>query len=427
MTEELRRVQPPVYPVGNINIPEVSSGMLLNGVPYYLIEAGTENVTRIEFIFRAGFIKDHMTMLASATNAMLTEGSQNYTSGKLQEEIDYYGAFLHMSVDRDRAGLVIFTLNKHLDKILELSHEILFRPVFPLTELNALLKKRLQWFRINKEKVQNLAYDQFFESVFGKHHPYGRQLTEEDFDRISPALLADFHRKYYTPGNMAIIVSGRIPVETRTLLNKYFGNIETGNPATDDDAGKIRGEKQRKKLVEKKGAVQSAIRIGSSTINKRHPDYPALKVLDSVLGGYFGSRLMRNIREDKGYTYGIRSSVSSMDLSGYKVISTEVGTENLSRAIDEIYKEIRLLQEQLVEPEELDTVRNYMAGEMLRMFDGPFAVAESFKSAWEFGLDNSYYYRFAEKIRTITPDEIKSLAATYYNIDDLYEIIAGPK
>lgn len=427
MTEELKRVQPPVFPVGNITIPEVSSGKLVNGIPFYLIEAGTENVTRIEFTFRAGYVKDHMTMLASATNAMLTEGSQNYTSEKLQEEIDYYGAFLHMSVDKDRAGLIIFTLNRHLEKILKLSHEILFRPVFPATELNALLRKRLQWFRINKEKVQNLAYDQFFESVFGKHHPYGRQLTEEDFDKISPALLSDFHRNYYTPQNMAVIVSGRIPDETKGLLNKYFGNIEPGKTATDENAGKIKGERQRKKLVEKKGAVQSALRIGSSTINKRHPDYHGLKVMDSVLGGYFGSRLMRNIREDKGYTYGIRSSVSSLDLSGYKVISTEVGSENRSKAIDEIYKEIRLLQEEMVKPDELDTVRNYMAGEMLRMFDGPFAVAETFKSAWEFGLDNSYYSRFAEKIRTITPDEIKSLAATYYNIDDLYEIIAGPK
>jgi len=148
-------------------------------------------------------------------------------------------------------------------------------------------------------------------------------------------------------------------------------------------------------------------------------------VVDSILGGYFGSRLMKNIREEKGYTYGISSSLSSLDLSGYKVISTEVGQKYYQKTIDEIYKEIRLLQNNPVTKEELAVVRNYMSGEMVRMFDGPFALAESFKSAWEFGLDNSYYYRMAEKIKTIDADEITELAKTYYNIYDLYEVTVG--
>jgi predicted Zn-dependent peptidase len=134
---------------------------------------------------------------------------------------------------------------------------------------------------------------------------------------------------------------------------------------------------------------------------------------------------MKNIREEKGYTYGISSSLSSLDLAGYKVISTEVGQNNCQKAIDEIYKEIKLLQNVAVNKEEMAVVRNYMSGEMVRMFDGPFALAESFRSAWEFGLDNSYYYRLAEKIKSIEPDEIIELARTYYNIDGLYEITVG--
>jgi predicted Zn-dependent peptidase len=134
---------------------------------------------------------------------------------------------------------------------------------------------------------------------------------------------------------------------------------------------------------------------------------------------------MKNIREEKGYTYGISSSLSSLDLTGYKVISTEVGQKYCQKTIDEIYREIRILQSVPVKKEEMDVVRNYMSGEMVRMFDGPFALAESFKSAWEFGLDNTYYYSLAEKIKTITPDEIIELAKTYYKIDDLYEITVG--
>lgn len=425
MTEELKRIQPPVYPVGEMIIPEVSSYKLDNEVPVYLIESGTEEVVRIEFTFHAGQIKDQIPLLSTTCNAMLSEGSKNYTSEELHKQLDYYGAFLHMSVEKDRAGIVMFSLNKHIDKIIELSHEILFRPVFPEPELNALLKKRLQWFRINKEKVQNLAYDQFFESIFGKLHPYGRQVVENDFSAITVASLADFHSKYYTPDKMAIIMSGKIPEQSIALINKHFGNLSTGEIFNDIKPGKPMGLETKKNLVKKPGSVQSAVRIGSATINKRHPDYLSLKVLDSVLGGYFGSRLMRNIREEKGYTYGIRSSVTSLELSGYKVISTEVGSKNCRNAINEIYKEIQLLQKEFVEEEELKVVRNYMAGELLRMFDGPFSTAETFKSAWEFGLDNNYFIRFAEKIKTITPDEIKSMALTYYSVDELYEVIAG--
>jgi predicted Zn-dependent peptidase len=177
--------------------------------------------------------------------------------------------------------------------------------------------------------------------------------------------------------------------------------------------------------IKKNGAVQSAIRIGSQTINKRHPDYPGLKFLNTVLGGYFGSRLMKNIREEKGFTYGITSSVSSLDLTGFKVISTDVDRNKLEQAVSEIYNEIRKLQRVPVGSDELEVVRNYMSGELVRMFDGPFAMAESLKAVWEFGLDTGYFNRLAQTMKTIGTDEIMRLACTYYNIDDLYEITAG--
>ena len=423
----LQRIQPHAFPVEKVVIPDAISLRLNNGVPVYLIDAGTEDIMRLEFTFKAGQVNEYLPLLASTTNRMLSEGSQNYSSEELNRILDFHGAFLNLSAEKDRAGIVIFFLSKHIDKVLELSREILFRPVFSEPELNSLMKKRLRWYQVNREKVQNLAIDQFFESVFGRHHPYGHQLSESDFENINPTILKDFHAKYYTPDNMAVIISGKLHEKTFELLNYYFGDIKTQNIYTEESGNILKGEKKRKVHIDKPGSVQSAIRIGSTTINKRHPDYPGLKILDSVLGGYFGSRLMKNIREEKGYTYGISSAVSSLDLTGYKVISTDVGTNNCQKTLAEIYKEIHLLQSTPVEKEELTIVRNYMSGEMLRMFDGPFALAESFKSAWEFGLDNNYYFRLAEKIKTIDPDEITELAKTYYNIDDLYQVTVGEK
>ena len=423
--DNLQRIQPPVFPLNKVVIPEAKSFRLNNGVPVYLIEAGTEDIMRIEFTFRAGQVKELKPLLASTCSMMLSEGSQNFSSEELNRLLDYYGVFLNQSAEKDSAGIILFFLSKHIEKVLELSREILFRPAFPEPELNALMKKRLSWYLVNREKVQNLAMDQFFESLFGKNHPYGYQIQTQDFENINPALLIDFHSKYYSPDNMAVIISGKIHYKTLGLLNSYFGSIVSKEINFEDSVNLLKGEKVKKVHINKPGTVQSAIRIGSSTINKRHSDYPGLKILDSILGGYFGSRLMKNIREKKGYTYGISSSLTSLDLAGYKVISTEVGRKNCQNTIDEIYREIKLLQSVPVKKEEMSVVRNYMSGEMVRMFDGPFALAESFKSAWEFGLDNTYYYRLADKIKTIDRDEIIDLAGTYYNIGDLYEITVG--
>jgi len=423
----LQRKQPPVFPVERVIIPEVKLLHLANGVPVYLIDAGTEEIMRLEIAFRAGQVMEHIPLLASTTNSMLSEGSQNYSSEELNKLLDYYGAFLNLSPEKDLAGAVLFFLNKHIEKVLELTRELLFRPVFPEAELHALMKKRLRWFLINREKVSNLASDQFFESAFGKSHPYGHQIKEQDFEMMNPAIIKEFHSSYYTTDNMTIILSGKIHPKSFELLDKYLGEIYSTKINNEYSPGKPGGNHQKEVHIERPGAVQTAVRIGSPTINKRHPDYPGLKILNTILGGYFGSRLMKNIREEKGYTYGISSSVTSLDLSGYKIISTEVSPKNYRATIDEVFKEIKALQNIPLKEDEMAVVRNYMSGEMVRMFDGPFAIAESFRSVWEFGLDNNYYRFLTEKILKIQPDEIIELARTYYKIDELYQVTVGPK
>ncbi len=422
-----RNIQPEIRPVELKSIPEPELFYLKNHVPVHIINEGSEELMRVEFIFDAGQVKENFPLVASTTNTMLMEGSLNYTAKEINNAFDFYGAFLNLSNQKDSAGVTIFFLNKHIDKILELCCEILFRPGFHENELNNLQKKRLQSYLMNSKKVQNLATDKFFESVFGPAHPYGEQISPSDFENVTTSMLQSFHNDYYTNGKMTVIISGKIHKDAKKILNHYFGDHVFKSNMPDIKDIPFNGNKNKKEFIEKKGALQSAIRVGSSTINKRHKDYNGFLVLDTILGGYFGSRLMKNIREEKGYTYGINSSVNSLYQSGYKVIATEVGKKHTRKTLDEIYKEIRLLQTKPVELKELDVVRSYMSGEMLRMFDGPFALAESFRAVWEFGLDSNYYYNLAKKIKTIDPDEIIDLAKTYYKIDDLYEIVAGPK
>jgi zinc protease len=398
---------------------------LSNGIPVYLISSGDEEVMKADFVFRAGQICETAPLVSSTVNMMLNEGTVNYSAAELNKTVDYYGAVPSFFYEKDLAGLSLVFLTRYSKEILDLCHEMLFMPVFPDNELDALRRKRVQWYDVRQERVQSVAYDRFFGAVFGETHPYGKIPLREDYLTVNREMLTEFHSKWYVPANLTVILSGKIPSDTRLILEAIFGGAEFGiysKPPAELFSLPLPSQTV---LSEKKDALQSAVRIGSATINKRHADYPALKITDTILGGYFGSRLMKNLREEKGYTYGIHSAVVSFELSGYKVISTEVGADHTRDSVNEIMNEISRLQNDPVSPEELSVVRNYMLGELVRMFDGPFSLSESFRSVWEFGMGFEYYSRLAEKIKTITPDEIMRIARTYYKPEDQFRVIAG--
>lgn len=421
-----RKRQPDIVPITITDLPEHEIVTLDNGIPLYLFNAGSEDIMRLEFFFNAGIIAEEKPLLASTVNMMLFEGTESFTAAEISKRLDFLGSQPSNFIEKDSAGVSILFLNRYLDELMPLLLEILFFPSFPGDELVSLMKKRLQWFNVNREKVSVIASDRFSELLFGEDHPYGRRSRTKDFKSIRREMLVNFHSANYMPGNMTIFAAGKVEKGSIEIINRYFGKIPVGGPRLQSLQQGLEEAKSHTDRIIKKDAIQSAIRIGSRTIDKRHPDYFGLKIVDTILGGYFGSRLMKNIREEKGYTYGIHSTVKSFAHSGYKSISAEVGADHTREAIDEIYKEIRMLQEKPVPGSELRAVKNYLLGELVRMFDGPFATVESFRSAWEFGLDNSYYMKFAEIINSIDSDEIIRISQTYYRIDDLTEVIAGP-
>lgn len=227
--------------------------------------------------------------------------------------------------------------------------------------------------------------------MFGPTHPYGRDVHENDFDRISIDELKSFFTTHYNSLNCTIFASGNLPKNILDVLNKHFGDGSWGgNSVSVNTITQLATTEIQKHFIHREDAIQSAIRVGRILFNKTHPDYFKFQVLNTILGGYFGSRLMANIREDKGYTYGIGSGLSNLVHNGYFFISTEVGADVTNQTLDEIYKEIKILREKPVDATELETVRNYILGNFLRSVDGPFALADKFKSIWEFGLDYSF-------------------------------------
>jgi zinc protease len=423
-----RKLAPDFKTIDKINIQHAVSHTLDNGIKVYTIDSGSQELTKVEFLFKAGMYYQSQPLLASATNNLLETGTKNYSANELSDKIDFFGSFFECSVEQDFASLALFSLNRYLDESLHFVEDIIKNPTFPKDEFDIYLSNKKQKHLVNTEKVSVLARRRFSELVFGEQHPYGRDVKTDDFDRLTIAKVKEFYHTFYHSGNCSIIASGKLSDNLIDVLNSFFGKEPWGQvqqvpvPKVALDTSK-----QQKHFIEKQDAIQSAVKVGRLLFNKKDPDYFKFQVLNTILGGYFGSRLMANIREDKGYTYGIGSGLASLVNAGYFFISTEVGVDVTNDTLKEIYKEIAILREELVDAEELETVRNYILGQFLRSVDGPYSLADKFKAIWEFDMGYDYFEKYFEAVKTITPEEIKSMANKYLQEKDLIELVVGKK
>jgi zinc protease len=423
-----RKLAPEFKTIDAIHIPQAQQFKLDNGISVYTINSGSQELSKIEFMFKAGMYYQSQPLLASAANNLLETGTKNYTANELSDNIDFFGSFFECSVEQDFSSLALFSLNRCVDKSLHYVEEIIKNPTFPKDEFDIYLSNKKQKHLVNSQKVNVLARRRFSELLFGENHPYGRDVKTESFDEITIDTIKAFYKAHYQSGNCTIIASGKLPENLIESLNNFFGKDDWGiKSEIKDPIVSLETTKQLKHFIEKPDAIQSAIRIGRVLFNKTHPDYFKFQVLNTILGGYFGSRLMANIREDKGYTYGIGSGLASLVHAGYFFITTEVGTDVTTQTLEEIYKEIRILREELVDEDELETVRNYVLGQFLRSVDGPYSLADKFKAIWEFDLGYDYFENYFDAVKKVTPQEIKDLANKYLQEKDLIELIVGKK
>jgi zinc protease len=421
-----RNIAPQFVPVTQVYLKQAEKKALNNGVPLYTLDAGTQELVRIEFIFNAGMRHQDRALTATAVNDMLDEGTHSRQSESIAEELDYFGAFIETETSHDHGVFTLFCLNKHLASVLPIVQDILRNAAFPEKEFGIYSVNKKQRYIVESEKVSVLSRRRFNELLFGKSHPYGMKAELSDYDLQERNDLVQFHTKQYNGNNCTIVVAGRLPDNLLPLLNDSFGDSAwMQSQTTTNTSGIILSDPQREHTIVKDGAIQSAIRLGRVLFNKHHTDFLPMQVLNTLIGGYFGSRLMANIREDKGYTYGIGSSVASMLDTGYFVISTEVGVKVTEAALKEIYHEINLLQQDLVQEEELELVRNYMTGVFLRSSDGPFALTDRLKGLLPYNLGYDYYDRYLDVVQTITPQQLRDLAQRYLKKEDLIELVAG--
>jgi len=422
-----RSQQPAIKHIDSIHFVKADKYKLSNSLPVYSIHSGTEAILKIDLLFRAGSWFQPKPLVALATSEMLSEGTDKYTSQDIAGQLDYYGAFLKASANKDVASVSLLTLKKHMHPALEILAEIIKRPTFPEKELNTYLNNKKQQYLLEHSKVSTLSRIKFNEALFGNHHPYGRIPELEDHDQLTQEDLQVFHKRHFTSDQCEILVTGDTDASVQKSLDEFLGGDDWKADQNEIQTPDFRPftTTEQEVFTPKQEAVQSSLRIGKLLFNKRHPDFPGMQVMNTILGGYFGSRLMKKVREEKGYTYGIFSMMVPMVNEGYLTIASEVGASVCRKAIEAIYQEIRKLRSEKVDRQELDMVRNYMMGQLLRAFDGPLPTASTYISLMEMGLDEDYYQRMVYTINQITPEDIRELAGKYLGEEDMVRSVAG--
>lgn len=422
-----RKEAPTFKQVEKINFLEAKFSLLTNNISLYAIAGGSEDVLKVDFIFNAGKWFQNSPLVAVATNKLMQEGTKNHTSMQIAEGIDQYGAFLETEFSYDNTTISVYTLSKYLDKVLPFIKEIITVPAFAAHEFETYKKNEIEKFKINLEKVGYLAQTTFMELIFGKSHPYGVKTKLADFEKLALAEIKDFHINHYNLGACTIIVAGKVDENAINCINQHFGTIDIPEKQIlkEKTAYSIEKIATNSAYIKKENALQSAIRIGAIFPAKTHPDYFGLQILTTILGGYFGSRLMKNIREDKGYTYGIGAGIMALQQHTLFYISTEVGADVTKEALAEIYKELEMLCSEEINQAELALVKNYLLGQLLRSCDGPFSMASLFENVHFFGLDYRFYNDYINKIKSVSSKELLLLAQRYLKKDDLKEVVVG--
>lgn len=422
-----RKIAPKVNSIEEISLLKPQFFELSNGVKLITLNAGEQEILKIDVQFNAGVWFQPKPLIAGAANTLIKSGTSTYTSEQIAEMIDNYGAFLATSLGYDKATVTLYTLNKHLENVLPTFYELIINAFYPEYEIDIYRNNNLQKFKINQEKVSFIANTNMLQNLFGENHPYGRKVEEKDFKRINRKEIYDFYKKYYNLNDCVIFVSGKVNEVEYRLISKYFEQKINSHQPPNNTSKKDPIIKTNKglKLVEKDGALQSAISIGAIFPTNTHKDYFGLQVLNTILGGYFGSRLMSNIREDKGYTYGIGSGIKVMQNATYFTISTQVGVDVTQATLNEINKELEHLKKNEIGNDELSLVKNYMLGKFLKKCDGVFSQMELVNKMYNFNLPSDYYNNYIKTIKNINSNKILELANTYLKEGCFTTVVCG--
>ncbi len=397
-----------------------------NGVPLYLLEGVDKGVVRFDILFKGGYAVQSKPLLAMFTNRMLREGAGELSAAEISQKLDYYGAWIDMYSSQNSNHITLYTMSKHFVPLLNVLEEMIKRPLFPQENLDTVKSNNKSYFMVNSRKVDVVSQRYFENSLWGDGHPLGHVVEAADYDDITRDDIVGYYNNYYGSCNCTMFLSGNADEAMISALNDCFGAEAWGCEKVCAAVEPLPPSScLSRRFIQVSGTMQSAVKIGFMAMDATHPDYHKFRFLCVLLGGYFGSRLMSNIREDNGYTYHISAELDAYGCRNAFMISSETATEYVEPLIKEVYKELGRLVNEPVAADEIELVRNYIMGELCREYEGQSAKSEVFINAWLSGADFASVNSYIDEIKEITPAELHRLANLYFKRENMIEIVVG--
>lgn len=421
-----RTHQPEFHAIALPDIPVFDNSELPDGAMLHVMRGGTQPITKIDIIIESGTLLSEKPLVARATSTLLSEGTRTRTSAQIAEDLDYYGAYLWQRTGLKRTTLSLACLTKHVEQIVPIIEEIVKEPSFPDNELQLYIERCRQEFEIEQCRTTYRARTALRQLLYAPTCRYGRVAKLSDFGQLRQGDLVDFHQDTYSPHNAHIFISGQPDDAAVDIIAHAFGeNWEPKEKAVYPLPHF--GERGQHEVIDVANAKQASICIARHTPPTGHADNQKLFAANTILGGYFGSRLMQNIREEKGLTYGIGSYLVVAEYGGTLTIKTDVRPDKYELVIDEIFAEMQRMSTELVGEEELTMVRNYMKGEMLRQFDSTLSSADTLIPLCVIGRGREHFEELDRTISEITPEEIRSISERYLRPEDFCTVVARPE
>ena len=419
-----RQQGPKIFSDYNIQLPSFRSTILDNDLRVLELNDGSQEIIRIDYVYKTGRVNESVRASAKAAFYLLREGTRLTTSHEMAEKFDYYGAYVRVFAGLEYSSLSLVVMSRYFEEVWPIFIEMITDPDFTQDELN-------KYQRIHSEKLRNelskndvLAYRRLTEIIFGSNHPYGYNTEPSDILALSLAEVNTYRDNSHGTNNCFVVLSGKYNQAVADTCKKTLGSIEMKSTPFKQTFMEPDQNAAFEKLSTDQTA-QSSLKIGRRLFKRKHPDFSKMHVTNTILGGYFGSRLMKNIREEKGFTYGIYSSVDAWKEDGFFYISADISNNAIEPTIEEIHNEIGRLKSEPISDDEFRMVKNFMLGQILHLIDGPFASGQLMKNIYAKELDIEHFKNHIDGIKGTSKNDVMEMAQKYLDEKSFITVLAG--
>ncbi|WP_339646559.1 pitrilysin family protein [uncultured Salegentibacter sp.] len=418
-----RSKQPEPGPAPKINLGQPDEFTLDNGLKVLVVENHKLPRVSASLIIDNKPHAEEKPATAALVSSLLGTGTENMSKDDFNEEIDFLGANVNFGSESVYAS----SLSKFFPRVMELMAEGALKPKFTQEEFEAEKNKQIESLKSINKDVGSIASRVSAALAYGANHPYGEFATVENTEKVSLEDVKGFYNNYFKPANAYLVIVGDVKTsEVKKLAKKNFGDWKAGAPKEQDLPKVAKVNETQINLVDMPNAVQSELRLQNTIdLKMADEDYFPVLVANQILGGSFGSYLNMNLREDKGYTYGARTSTGADKYASRFVAQASVRNAVTDSAIVESLKEIKRIKTEPVDAEMLENAKSKFAGDFVLRLEQPSTIANYALNIKTNDLEDDFYETFLEKINAVTADDIQRVANKYYQTDNMRIIVAG--